>query len=95
LRSQHKTASAETAAHLEEARKRRPRSLGTLTPAGLKGMRAGYTEQATPVRERKAEALRLERRLAALVNQAYGLTFEEVELLWRTAPPRMPVGRAE
>ena len=34
-----------------------------------------------------------ERRLAALVNAAYGLTPEDVELLWRTAPPRMPAGR--
>jgi hypothetical protein len=37
------------------------------------------------------EAQQLERRLSALVNAAYGLTPEEVELLWRTAPPRMPV----
>ena len=38
------------------------------------------------------EAQELERRLADLVNAAYGLTPEEVELLWRTAP-RMPGGR--
>ena len=36
---------------------------------------------------------RLEGRLAELVNAAYGLTPDEVALLWRTAPPRMPVGR--
>jgi hypothetical protein len=62
-------------------------------PAGLKSLRAGYAKQARPVHERKAEALTLERYLAALVNQAYGLTPEEVDLLWRTALPRMPVGR--
>ena len=28
-----------------------------------------------------------------LVNAAYGLTPDEVELMWATAPPRMPVGR--
>jgi hypothetical protein len=39
-----------------------------------------------------AEADGLERRLAALVNRAYGLTPEEVTLLWDTAPPRMPGG---
>jgi len=39
--------------------------------------------------------LRLERRLADLVNQAYGLTPEEIDLLWHTAPPRMPVGRPD
>jgi hypothetical protein len=32
------------------------------------------------------------RGVAARVNEAYGLTAEEVALLWRTAPPRMPVG---
>ena len=36
------------------------------------------------------EARRLEQRVAELVNAAYGLTPEEVALMWRTAPPRMP-----
>jgi hypothetical protein len=36
------------------------------------------------------EARRLEQRVAELVNAAYGLTAEEVALMWRTAPPRMP-----
>jgi hypothetical protein len=31
-----------------------------------------------------------EGRLPDPVNQAYGLTADEVELMWRTAPPRMP-----
>jgi len=35
---------------------------------------------------------RLESRPAQPGNAAYGLTPEEVALLWRTAPPRMPVG---
>ncbi len=81
------------AAFIEEVRKRRPRTLGKLTPAGLRALRDGYAEQAQPIQERRREALALERRLAAIVNDAYGLTPEEVELLWRTAPPRMPVGR--
>ena len=59
-----------------------------LTPAAC-----GRCATATPVRQRQAAALGLERRLADLVNQAYGLTPEDVELLWRTAPPRMPVGK--
>ena len=41
-------------------------------------------------REGRAEAAGLERRLSDLVNLSYGLTPEEVDLLWRTAPPRMP-----
>jgi hypothetical protein len=34
---------------------------------------------------------RLERTLSDLVNQAYGLTPAEIELMWQTAPPRMPI----
>ena len=49
--------------------------------------------QAPPSEARLVEAEALERRVAASVNEAYGLTAEEVELMWRTAPPRMPVGR--
>jgi hypothetical protein len=37
-----------------------------------------------------AEGRQVERRVAELVNAAYGLTAEEVALLWQTAPPRMP-----
>jgi hypothetical protein len=33
----------------------------------------------------------LEGRLSHLVNQAYGLTPEEIALMWKTAPPRMPI----
>ena len=80
-------------AFIDEVKKRRPRSAGTLTPGGLKALRAGYVEQATPIQGRAGEALALERRLAALVNAAYGLSEADVELLWRTAPPRMPVGQ--
>ncbi len=38
-----------------------------------------------------AEAQSLERELSDLVNAAYGLTPAEVELMWATAPPRMPI----
>jgi len=75
---------------VEEVRKHRPKSAGRLTPAMLKELRAGYSETATPVREGRTEAASLEQRLSGLVNEAYGLTPEEVELLWATAPPRMP-----
>lgn len=75
-----------------EVRRRRPRSAGGLTPAGLKELRSGFAELVVPVREEAVEASRLEQRVAELVNDAYGLTPEEVALMWRTAPPRMPVG---
>lgn len=70
--------------------KRRPKGIGWLTSGALKDLRAGYDEQETPVREGRGEAANLERRLSALVNEAYGLMREEVEMLWATAPPRMP-----
>ena len=38
-----------------------------------------------------ADAMRYEQHLSILVNQAYGLTLEDVALMWRTAPPRMPI----
>ncbi|MDQ3636449.1 MAG: N-6 DNA methylase, partial [Actinomycetota bacterium] len=77
-------------AFVAEVRKRRPRSEGRLAPAALKDLRAGYAEMATPTREDRTEAAALERRLSDLVIRAYGLTAEEVDLLWSTAPPRMP-----
>jgi hypothetical protein len=86
-------ATLDETAFVEEVRKRRPKAAGKLTPGALRALRDGYAEQAAPVQQRHIEALQLERRLADLVNQAYGLTSEEIELLWRTAPPRMPVGQ--
>jgi hypothetical protein len=38
-----------------------------------------------------AETLKLESTLSDLVNQAYGLTPTEIDLMWKTAPPRMPI----
>jgi hypothetical protein len=83
-------AALEADAFVEEVRKRRPGAAGAFTPATLQHLRSAYAEQAPPVRARRAEAAALERRLAELVNEAYGLTAEEVALLWETAPPRMP-----
>jgi hypothetical protein len=44
-----------------------------------------------PARALAAETLKLERTLSDLVNQAYALTSAEIDLLWKTAPPRMPI----
>jgi hypothetical protein len=49
----------------------------------------------TPARQAAADVLGLERKLSDLVNTAYGLTPDEVALMWRTAPPRMPLDPAE
>ncbi len=75
---------------VEEVRKRRPKGEARLTPASLRDLRSGYEEGAAPIREARAEATKLEIRLSDLVNEAYGLTDEEIRLLWSTAPPRMP-----
>lgn len=61
-----------------------------LTAASLAALRTEYTNTIDPARALAAETLQLERTLSDLVNIAYGLTPEEVQLLWDTAPPRMP-----
>src|SRR5947209_19105979 len=61
-----------------------------LTPVGLRNLREEHAKTIAPARDQAAEVLRLERQFGRLVNDAYGLTADEVELLWRTAPPRMP-----
>jgi len=61
-----------------------------LTSAELDAMAREHAASVAPTALRLAQAARHERRLAALVEQAYGLTAEERALMWRTAPPRMP-----
>ena len=58
-----------------------------------KALRDEYTRTIEPARALAAETLKLERALSDLVNQAYALTPAEIDLLWQTAPPRMPVTR--
>jgi len=84
-------ASLASDAFVQEVLKRRPKAAGKLKAADMKALRELYNDEALPVQARKREALALERRLSALVNEAYGLTPEEVALLWSTAPPRMPL----
>ena len=64
-----------------------------LSSAGLYALRDEYTRTIEPARARAlaAETLTLERTLSDLVNEAYNLTPPEIELLWKTAPPRMPI----
>jgi hypothetical protein len=61
-----------------------------LTVAGLKALREEHGRSIVPLQTLAAEARTLERQVAELVNAAYGLTPEEVALMWTTAPPRMP-----
>jgi hypothetical protein len=58
--------------------------------ADLKRLRAEHVQSIVPLQALAVEARGLERQVAELVNAAYGLTPEEVALMWKTAPPRMP-----
>ena len=74
------------AAEVKKARgKKKP-----LTVAGLKALREEHGRSIVLLQTLAAEARTLERQVADLVNAAYGLTPEEVTLMWKTAPPRMP-----
>jgi hypothetical protein len=53
-------------------------------------LRREHARSVVPLQALAEEARRLERRVAELVNEAYGLTPEEVALMWHMAPPRMP-----
>jgi len=81
-------------AFIQQVRARRPKQEARLSPAAVSELARVYQQYVPPLRAGAAETARLEGRLADLVNAAYGLTPDEVALLWRTAPPRMPVGRA-
>ncbi|MGB3207683.1 MAG: Eco57I restriction-modification methylase domain-containing protein, partial [Crinalium sp.] len=78
---------------VDEVRKRmrKTKSSDPLSPATLKALKEAYNEYAPAIQIRRAEALKLEHRLSDLVNQAYKLTPEEIDLMWKTAPPRMPI----
>ncbi len=78
---------------VKEVKKRKPKSAGGFSPKAVKEAREVYHDYAPAIQSRKAEALTLEHRLSDLVNQAYGLTPEEIDLMWKTAPPRMPINR--
>jgi hypothetical protein len=64
-----------------------------LSAAGLANLRHEYARSIEPARALSVEALTLENKISDLVNEAYGLTPEEVALMWQTAPPRMPVAQ--
>lgn len=62
----------------------------TLTAQALAAVRSEYARSVEPLRRATTEAAVLEASLATIVNAAYGLTAEEVSLMWQTVPPRMP-----
>ena len=60
------------------------------TAAAISELKREYGDTIEPARLMSGEIFILERRLSDIVNDAYGLTPDEVALMWRTAPPRMP-----
>lgn len=62
-----------------------------LSAAEVARLKAEHAETVEPTRLAIAEVVRLERQLSNLVNEAYGLTPDDVRLMWETAPPRMPL----
>ena len=69
------------------------KSSDPLSIPAFKALRQAHNDYVPAIQTRKNEALQLEHRLSDLVNQAYGLTAEEIDLMWKTAPPRMPISR--
>jgi hypothetical protein len=64
-----------------------------LSAADHKRLRDEHAASVAPLQALAREAVQLEHHVSELVNAAYGLTPDEVELMWDTAPPRMPTAR--
>ncbi|WP_016951949.1 Eco57I restriction-modification methylase domain-containing protein [Anabaena sp. PCC 7108] len=92
-------ATLEFSAFADEVRKRMPKSKTAkkasdpLSVPAFTALRKAHNDYVPEIKSRKNEALKLEHRLSDLVNQAYQLTPEEIDLMWKTAPPRMPISR--
>jgi 16S rRNA G1207 methylase RsmC len=80
-------------AFVAAVRKTLPKS-HRLSASDIARLKQEHWQTIEPARRAANEALALERRLSDLVNAAYGLTPEEIALMWATAPPRMPLGAA-
>ena len=76
-------------AFVDAVRKALPKSR-KLSAADIARLKQEHADTIEPARRAAAKSLALERRLSDLVNAVYGLTPEEIDLMWRTAPPRMP-----
>jgi hypothetical protein len=76
-------------AFVAAVRKALPKSQ-KITAAAIADLRREYADTVQPARDAAQQALVLERQLSDVVNEAYGLTPDDIELMWKTAPPRMP-----
>jgi hypothetical protein len=72
-----------------EVKKNRGKSK-PLSLAALRTLREEFARTIIPAQALAVEARSLEQTISDLVNAAYELTPAEIELMWETAPPRMP-----
>ena len=77
---------------VEEVKKRRGKK-NALSVAALKMVRDEYAKTIAPLIQMSDAAKVLENQLSDCVNEAFGLTHDEIDLMWKTAPPRMPIPR--
>ncbi len=76
-------------AFVDEVKKGRKKK--ALSVAEVKRLKDEYAASVVPLQGLAREAEVLERRVSDIVNAAFGLTPDEVKLMWDTAPPRMPI----
>ena len=75
-----------------EVKKARGRSK-PLSAAELKRLKTEHATSVVPLQTLAGEAHTLEDRVSDLVTAAYGLTPDEIALMWQTAPRRPPFPR--
>jgi hypothetical protein len=66
-----------------------------LSLAALRALREEFARTVIPAQALASEARSLEMSISDLVNAAYGLTTDEIKLMWETAPPRMPISSGD
>jgi hypothetical protein len=62
-----------------------------LSVAQVKRLKDEHAASGVPLQKNAREVEALERRVSDIVDAAYGLSPDEVKLMWSTAPPRMPI----
>lgn len=74
-----------------EIKKRQSKGMKSININQFRQIREAYDQYVPTIQQNKNLILTLELGLNDLINQAYQLTPEEIELMWKTAPPRMPI----
>ncbi len=75
-----------------EVKKLMPRRRNSFSATELHRLKQEHATMVVPLKANHDRSEMLERQLSALVNEAFGLTPEDVKLIQETAPPRMPPG---